>query len=178
MVNLLVRSLCTILIGVLMIILREAFMPVIVQFIGAAFIVSGVISLFNVYLLHKRGLSKGFDAFVLVTVGAAALFLGAWLLLSPAFFLSLLMLVLGVLLLAMGGYQFVMLLAMQRRLHLSLYRYVVPLLLLAMGVVVVVNPFEAAAIPFLVVGVGAVLAGVSDLVNTLYPSEPPFPHLQ
>ena len=168
MVNLLVRSLCTILIGVLMIILREAFMPVIVQFIGAAFIVSGVISLFNVYLLHKRGLSKGFDAFVLVTVGAAALFLGAWLLLSPAFFLSLLMLVLGVLLLAMGGYQFVMLLAMQRRLHLSLYRYVVPLLLLAMGVVVVVNPFEAAAVPFLVVGVGAVLAGVSDLVNTLY----------
>lgn len=168
MVNLLVRSLCTILIGVLMIILREAFMPVIVQFIGAAFIVSGVISLFNVYLLHKRGLSKGFDAFVLVTVGAAALFLGAWLLLSPAFFLSLLMLVLGVLLLAMGGYQFVMLLAMQRCLHLSLYRYVVPLLLLAMGVVVVVNPFEAAAIPFLVVGVGAVLAGVSDLVNTLY----------
>ena len=168
MVNLLVRSLCTILIGVLMIILREAFMPVIVQFIGAAFIVSGVISLFNVYLLHKRGLSKGFDAFVLVTVGVAALFLGAWLLLSPAFFLSLLMLVLGVLLLAMGGYQFVMLLAMQRRLHLSLYRYVVPLLLLAMGVVVVVNPFEAAAVPFLVVGVGAVLAGVSDLVNTLY----------
>ena len=168
MVNLLVRSLCTIIIGVLMIILREAFMPVIVQFIGAAFIVSGVISLFNVHLLHKRGLSKGFYAFVLVTVGAAALFLGAWLLLSPAFFLSLLMLVLGVLLLAMGGYQFVMLLAMQRRLHLSLYRYVVPLLLLAMGVVVVVNPFEAAAIPFLVVGVGAVLAGVSDLVNTLY----------
>lgn len=168
MVNLVVRSLCTILIGVLMIVLREAFMPVIVQFIGAAFIVSGVISLFNVYVLYKRGLSKGFDVFVLVTVGVAALFLGAWLLLSPAFFLSLLMLVLGVLLLAMGGYQLVTLLAMQRRLHLSFYRYVVPLLLLAMGVVVVVNPFEAAAVPFLVVGVGAVLAGVSDLVNTLY----------
>ena len=60
------------------------------------------------------------------------------------------------------------LLAMQRRLHLSFYRYVVPLLLLVMGVVVVVNPFEAAAVPFLVVGVGAVLAGVSDLGNTLY----------
>ena len=78
MVNLVVRSLCTILIGVLMIVLREAFMPVIVQFIGAAFIVSGVISLFNVYVLYKRGLSKGFDVFVLVTVGVAALFLGAW----------------------------------------------------------------------------------------------------
>lgn len=168
MISLVVRSLCTILIGVLMVVLREAFMPVIIQFIGAAFIVSGVISLFNVYLLRKRGLSKSFDTFVLVTVGAAAILLGAWLLLSPGFFLSLLMLVLGVLLLAMGFYQLVVLLAVQRSLHLRFYMYIVPLLLLAMGVLVVVNPFEAAAIPFLVVGVGAILAGISDLVNSLY----------
>ncbi|MBR1947965.1 MAG: DUF308 domain-containing protein, partial [Bacteroidaceae bacterium] len=78
------------------------------------------------------------------------------------------MLVLGVLLLAMGFYQLVVLLAVQRSLHLSFYMYIVPLLLLAMGVLVVVNPFEAAAIPFLVVGVGAILAGISDLVNSLY----------
>lgn len=94
-------------------------------------------------------LVKSFDTFVLVTVGAAAILLGAWLLLSPGFFLSLLMLVLGVLLLAMGFYQLVVLLAVQRSLHLSFYMYIVPLLLLAMGVLVVVNPFEAAAIPSL-----------------------------
>lgn len=168
MVNLVVRSLCTILIGVLMVVLREAFMPVIIQFIGAAFIVSGIISLFNVYQLRKRGLSKSFDTFVLITVGAAGILLGAWLLLSPAFFLSLLMLVLGLLLLIMGFYQLVVLLAAQRGLHLNFYMYIVPLLLLAMGIIVIVNPFEAAAIPFLVVGVGAILAGVSDLVNSLY----------
>lgn len=168
MVNVVVRSLCVILIGVLVVVLREAFMPVIIQFIGAAFILSGIISLFNVYQLRKRGLSKGFDVFVLATAGVAGIALGAWLLLSPAFFLSLLMLLLGLLLLAMGIYQTVSLLLVQRRFGLSLYMYVVPLLLLAMGVLVIVNPFEAAAIPFLVVGIGAILAGISDLVSTLY----------
>lgn len=168
MVNAIVRSICVILIGVLMVVLREAFMPVIIQFIGAAFIVSGVLSLFNVYVLYKRKLSKSFDVFVLATAGVAGVALGTWLLLSPGFFLSLLMLVLGVLLLAMGLYQLLTLLSAQRNMHLSFSMYVVPLLLLAMGVLVIVNPFDAASIPFLVVGVGAILAGVSDLVSSLY----------
>lgn len=168
MVNVVVRSICVILIGVLMVVLREAFMPVIVQFIGATFIVSGIISLFNVYVLCKRGLSRNFDTFVLVVAGVAGVALGAWLLLSPGFFLSLLMLILGVLLLAMGLYQMTTLLMVQRRLHLSFYMYVVPLLLLAIGVLVIINPFEAAGLPFLIVGAGAILAGVSDLVSSLY----------
>lgn len=168
MVNVVVRSICVILIGVLMVVLREAFMPVIIQVIGATFIVSGIISLFNVYVLHKRKLSKLFDTIVLATAGVAGVALGGWLMLSPGFFLSLLMLLLGLLLLAMGLYQLVTLLVAQRRLGLNFYMYVVPLLLLAMGVLVIVNPFEAASIPFIVVGIGAILAGVSDLISSLY----------
>ena len=61
MLNVVVRSVCVILIGVLMVVLREAFMPVIIQFVGAAFVVSGAISLFNVYVLGKRGVSRKFD---------------------------------------------------------------------------------------------------------------------
>lgn len=168
MLNVVVRSVCVILIGVLMVVLREAFMPVIIQFVGAAFVVSGAISLFNVYVLGKRGVSRKFDMFVLATAGVAGIALGVWLLLSPAMFLSMLMLLLGVLLLAIGFYQLAMLLMAQRRLHLSLYMYIVPILLLAIGVLVIVNPFEAAGLPFLVVGVGAILAGLSDLAGSLY----------
>lgn len=168
MVNVIVRSICVILIGVLMVVMREAFMPVIIQFIGVAFIVSGAISIFNVYLLHKKGLSKSFDSVVLATAGIAAIALGAWLLLAPGFFLSLLMLVLGVLLLAMGLYQLIMLLVAHRRVGLSMYAYIVPVILLALGVLVIVNPFEAAGVPFFIVGAGAVLGGVSDLVAALY----------
>ena len=43
MLNVVVRNLCVIVIGVLMVVLREAFMPLIIQFIGATFMVSGAI---------------------------------------------------------------------------------------------------------------------------------------
>ena len=84
MLNVVVRSLCVILLGVLMVVMREAFMPLIVQFIGAAFMLSGAISLFNIYVIYKRGLAKAFDLVVLAFVGIAGVGLGAWLLL-PAF---------------------------------------------------------------------------------------------
>lgn len=168
MVNVVVRSLCVIVVGVLMIALREAFLPVIVQVIGAAFVVSGVISLFNLYIMYKKSMAKFFDTAVLGSVGVAAVALGAWLLLSPAFFLSLLMLILGILLLLSGLYQVTILLAAQRKLSLSFYMYIVPLLLVAAGLFVIVNPFDAMGLPFLLVGVGAVLAGVSDLAGYLY----------
>ena len=168
MLNIVVRSLCVILIGVLMVVLREAFMPLIIQFIGAAFMVSGALSLFNIYLLRKRGLAKPFDMFVLVAAGVAGVVLGAWLLLSPAFFLSLLMIVLGVLLLLSGFYQLATLLGAQKSVRVPFFMYIVPLLLLVAGVVVLANPFEVAGLPFLVVGVGAILSGVSELVAGIY----------
>ncbi len=168
MLNVVVRSLCVILIGVLMVVLREAFMPLIIQFIGAAFVVSGIISLFNIYILRRRGHSRLFDTSVLALVGVAGVVLGLWLLLSPFFFLSLLMTLLGLLLLFAGFYQLVNLLSAQRAVKLPFFMYVVPLCLLVTGVVVLVNPFESAGLPFLVVGVSALFSGLSDLVSSLY----------
>lgn len=51
MLNVVVRSLCVILLGVLMVTLRESLMPVIIQIIGAIFMLSGAVSLFNIYVL-------------------------------------------------------------------------------------------------------------------------------
>lgn len=168
MLNVVVRSLCVILLGVLMVVMREAFMPLIVQFIGAAFMLSGAISLFNIYVIYKRGLAKAFDLVVLAFVGIAGVGLGAWLLLSPAFFLSLLMTLLGLLLLAAGFYQLITLMLAHRRVGVPFIMYVVPLLLLVAGVVVLSAPFEAAGVPFLIVGVAAILSGLSDFASALY----------
>ncbi len=168
MLNVVVRSLCVILLGVLMVVLRESLMPVIIQIIGAIFMLSGVISLFNIYVLYTRGLSKSFDVAVLAFAGVAGVALGVWLLLSPAFFLALLMMLLGLLLLLVGFYQLVTLLAARRRVGVPWAMYVVPLLLLVAGVVVIVDPFEAAGVPFFVAGVAAILSGVSELVAKIY----------
>ncbi len=168
MLNVVVRSLCVIIIGVLMVVMREAFMPLIIQFIGAAFVVSGAISLFNIYILNRRGLSHVFDSAVLAVVGVAAVALGLWLLLSPAFFLSLLMMILGLLLLVIGFYQLITLFSAQGRVRVPFFMYVVPLLLLVAGVVVLINPFEMAGLPFLIVGVSAIFSGLSDLITSFY----------
>ena len=168
MLNVVVRSLCVIVIGVLMVVMRESFMPFIIQLLGAVFMVSGAISLFNIYVLRKKGMSKGFDTAVLAFVGVAGVVLGAWLLLSPGFFLSVLMTVLGLLLLVAGLYQVANLLLAQKSVRVPFFMYIVPLLLIVAGVVVVADPFEVAGLPFLVVGVGAVLSGASDLLSSVY----------
>jgi uncharacterized membrane protein HdeD (DUF308 family) len=168
MLNVVVRSLCVILIGVLMVVMRETFMPLIIQFIGAAFVVSGAISLFNIYILRRRGFSRPFDSAVLAVVGVAGVALGLWLLLSPAFFLSLLMLLLGLLLLFIGFYQLVTLLSAQSRMRMPVFMYVVPLLLLVAGVVVLIDPFEVVGLPFLIIGVSAIFSGLSDLITYFY----------
>lgn len=105
---------------------------------------------------------------MLAFVGIAGVALGAWLLLSPAFFLTLLMVLLGLLLLFVGFYQLVTLLMARRGVRVPLPMYVVPLLLLVAGVIVIANPFEAAGVPFLIVGVAAILSGVSELVAKIY----------
>ena len=168
MVNVVVRSLSVIVLGVLMVVLREQFLPVIIQFIGAAFVVSGVIALFNLYVIAKRGMSRVLDTVVLGAAGSAGVILGAWLLLSPGFFLSLVMTILGVLLLLSGIYQLALLLGAHRRVGVSGYLYIVPVALVVAGVFVIVNPFGAAGLPFLLVGVGAVFAGLSDIVSYFY----------
>lgn len=167
MISVVVRSLCLVIVGVLMILLREAFMPFIIQFVGAAFIVSGIISLFNVYLLYKRGLARAFDAVTLSFTGVASAVFGTWLLLSPEFFLSLLMTLLGVLLIVIGFYQLIGLLAARKSTKIWGIMYVIPVLLLLAGIFVIVNPFAVAGLPFLVVGFAAMLAGISDLSSAI-----------
>lgn len=168
MLNVVVRSLCVIVIGVLMVVLRESFMPLIIQLIGAVFMLSGAISLFNIYILRKKGMSTGFDTAVLGFVGVAGVLLGVWFLLSPAFFLSVLMTALGIMLLVAGFYQVANLLIAQKSVRVPFFMYIVPLLLIVAGVVVVADPFEVAGLPFLVVGVGAILSGASDLLSSAY----------
>jgi hypothetical protein len=39
---------------------------------------------------------------------------------------------------------------------------------MVLGLAVLVNPFDAASVPFLLLGIGAVVGGISDLINSLY----------
>ena len=45
--------------------------------------------------------------------------------------------------------------------------YVIPVLLLLAGILILVNPFEAAKVPFIVLGVSSIVYGLTDLFRII-----------
>ena len=105
-------------------------------------------------------------AFPIVALGSALL--GLWLIVMPAFFVGILMYVLGALL-VLGGIGQLMNFISVRKLTGSVPAifYVIPVLLLLAGILILVNPFEAAKIPFIVLGASSIVYGLTDLFRII-----------
>ena len=73
-----------------------------------------------------------------------------------------------VLMLVAGAGQMFSLLSAGRIISLSPMMYIVPFMLVVAGIVVLCNPFQVASLPFLVIGIGTIVAALSDIINTLY----------
>ena len=86
----------------------------------------------------------------------------------PAFFVGILMYVLGALL-VLGGIGQLMNFISIRKLTGSVPAifYVIPVLLLLAGILILVNPFEAAKIPFIVLGASSIVYGLTDLFRII-----------
>ena len=85
----------------------------------------------------------------------------------PGFFIGILMYVLGALLVLGGVNQLVGFLSVRSYVHVPAGMYVLPLLILAAGVVVLFNPFEAAEVPFIFLGASAVVYSLTDLFRLI-----------
>lgn len=164
MLSVIVRSVVAIALGVLLVIERDAVVPFIVQLLGVALIVPGVVSLFTQFFGASKGVKLCWISCV-TSVGSVAM--GLWLLLTPAFFVALLMNILGIILLLVGVFQIVTLLSVAKGVRMSTYCYILPVLLAMTGLIVLFNPFGAASLPFLLIGIGAILGGLSDLINSV-----------
>ena len=84
---------------------------------------------------------------------------------SPAFFVGILMYVLGAVLVFAGISQVVNLLGARSYAVVSQGFYVTPILILLAGLLVLINPFAAATIPFIILGVSSTAYGISELIN-------------
>ncbi len=100
-------------------------------------------------------------------MGLGSLLFGLWLVIMPAFFVGILMYVLGAVLVLAGINQIISLSAARAWTTVPAGFYVIPVLILLAGIVVLFNPFAAATVPFIVLGVSCVVYGVSDLVHGL-----------
>ena len=163
MLSVIIRSVVVILIGVLLVFQRDTIMPVIVQCIGAAFILPGIVAIASLFITADNKKNVLVWPTAVTAVGSVAL--GLWMLFSPLFFVALIMNILGVLLLLLGLYQIFVLVVSKKHCAVSFAFFVMPLLLVLLGGFVLAKPFGAASLPFLFIGIGAIIGGISDILS-------------
>ena len=95
--NSILRSVCSLVIGVLLVVWPEAAMIYLVITIGVLFLIPGLISLWG-YFAHRTGEAR--QMFPVVALGSALF--GLWLMIMPKFFVSILMYILGAFLVLAG----------------------------------------------------------------------------
>ena len=157
-----IRCICALVIGVLLVAWPEAAILYLVITIGVLFLVPGLFSVFG-YLIRGK------------------LLFGLWLMIMPAFFVGILMYVLGAVLVLAGISQIVNLSAARSWTVVPGGFFVIPVLVLIAGIVVLFNPFTAAAVPFIILGVSSIVYGLSDLINIIrfrQKKEPGMPEIE
>ena len=170
MLNLFIRSLSTVAIGVLLLVFREQAMPFIVMCVGLLFLLPALFTLFLTFApVFKRNASHVNSKKVAVTIiSTGSLLLGLWMLFDPGFFIAILMWVLGGILLLVGLLQILGLLRVRKKMKISYMLFVIPVLIFLAGAVILFYPFEAASLPFVILGIAAIFSVVSDMINTIF----------
>lgn len=153
------RCVSAVVIGVLLIAWPEAAILYLVIAIGAMFFLPSLFTIIG-YLMKGRQMGMYFPI-----VALGSLLFGLWLMISPAFFVGILMYVLGGVLVFAGISQLASLSSARGWTMVPVGFYVMPVLILIAGLVVLLNPFAAATVPFIILGVSSVAYGVSELIH-------------
>ncbi len=171
------RSVSAILVGVLVIKYREQAVTWITICIGVLFFLSGVISCATYYGNRKNtDKTEVYDAEGnLLTpfrpsfpiVGLGSLVLGAILALMPNTFINGLMYILSIILILGALNQFVLLASAIKYRRIGFYFWIVPSVILFIGIIAIVYPSAIASAPLLVIGWSMVVYGVTECLNAL-----------
>ena len=160
-------SICALIIGVLLLVVwpGEAVRYLVIT-IGVLFLLPGLIGIFGYFAMARRREEAGIkSAFPIAAVGSALL--GFWLMIMPDFFITTLMYVLGVLLVLAGLSQLFNFISVRNITRVPFLMYVIPVLVLFAGIIVLANPFQAATVPFMILGVSAIVYSLTDLVRLI-----------
>ncbi len=156
-----ISNLCAFVIGVLLVVWPGEAVHYLVVVIGVLFLLPGLMGL----LASLAGRQAQQTAFPILALGSTLL--GLWLMITPGFFVGILMYVLGVLLVLAGLVQLSHLVSVREFVPVPWGMYVFPVLVFGAGLVVLFNPFEVATVPFVLLGGAAILYSVIDLLRLL-----------
>lgn len=136
----------------------------IVQIIGGIFIFSGLMPTLSFWMPSSQ--EQSIRPFFPV-VGIGSIMLGLLLLLKPAIFVTALMYVLGIFIAAAGANQLSTLISARRVAPLHWWVFVWPIVLIAVGILILCQPMRSASLPFLILGIACIGYGFSDLFYAL-----------
>ena len=160
-----VRSVVVMLAGVLLMFWSESVANAFIRIVGVAFFLPAFVSIVQVALSKVR--NGAFSKLLVSTIDVGSMAFGLWLMIAPAGFETLIVKVFAVVALLLAVYQIVMFFVARRRFALSGWTLLVPLLLIAGGVLLFNSPLRPLKVLSVAFGVVVLLSGVLDLVVSL-----------
>lgn len=162
--NAILRSVFAIVLGLVLILWPEATINYLVIIIGVLFIIPGIISLIAYFTRNREAETSS----MFPIEGAGSILFGLWLVIMPAFFVNILMYVLGILLIIAGIQQIVSLISARKWTVVPIGYYIIPVLILLAGIIILSNPFQMAANTFMFLGIAIIIYGLYELFNRFH----------
>lgn len=156
------RSVFALVLGLLLVLWPEEAINYLVITVGVLFFVPGLISLISYF---ARGKKDEEDYRIFPIAGVGSILFGLWLMIMPAFFVNILMYILGFILVLGGIQQIASLVSARKWTYVPMGFYIVPALILVAGLIVLVNPFNALSAAFIMLGISSIVYGLSELFN-------------
>lgn len=154
------RILTAAILGLLMVFYPEDAGNYFVMVIGALFMIPSIISLATVVTAKGRG-------FTLPVLSVGSLLFGFWMIVSPDFFSTLLIYVLGFLLVIGGVVQLNMYMVSRALVRVSPFYYISSVLILLAGLVALFNPGGMQRTAFLIIGCTSLYYALQELISWL-----------
>ncbi|MDR2414429.1 MAG: DUF308 domain-containing protein [Odoribacteraceae bacterium] len=154
-------AIMAILLGLALVTWPSRALDYLVQVIGAAFCLAGIVTL----VLSSREARRANTLFLASVAGSVLL--GALLCIFPWLFTGVLIYLLGFMLVAAGGWQLSFLVASLKVTRVPVIFYFLPVVTLVAGILVIADPFRTREALVIVFGAASIIAGTSVLANNL-----------
>ena len=163
--NSIIGSILMILLGVVLIFFPSLSLNVISNMIGISAIVGGIFSIIRYFMIDlKESFYRNdfLNGVIMLVIGALVVF-------KPSFFISLIPLMLGIVILFSGISKLQDGISAKRLGYQNSTSYILlGVINIIFGLVILFNPFSAANVMFMIIGVGLIYSGVSDLYVTIF----------
>ena len=161
----LLRGLIALLLGILLVFWSQGAVLYLIMVVGCLFLIPGIFSLWSHYRQtsveghHRFGWSQ--------VLGIGSILFGLCLIINPVFFEKSLMYTLGVILSYAGLSEIIQLATARQWMRVPSGFYVIPILVMLVGIFILFNPIESANVPFIILGIGCMVYGISDMINVI-----------